>query len=134
MGLIIPSCYNGTSMTLTEFENLVVDAISSLPKEFAHAMENVEVVVEVWPSAQDLHDGKVPRGTTLFGLYRGIPKTKRGHYQAVLPDKISIFAGPIVAAYGDTHEIVRKAVRDTVLHEIGHHFGMSEDEIRNAGK
>ncbi len=111
-------------MTLKDFEALVIQALDNLPEQFAKALNNVEVVVEVWP----------PPGQHLFGLYQGVPQTKRGTYQAVLPDKISIFAGPIVAAFGDNPELLRKQVRNTVLHEIGHHFGMSEAEIRAAGK
>lgn len=120
-------------MTLKDFEALVAQALDHLPEQFAKALDNVEIVVEIWPTPQDLMAGKVTHGT-LFGLYRGIPKTKRGTYQAVLPDKISIFAGPIVAAFGENFDAVRQQVRKTVLHEIGHHFGMSEEEIRNAGK
>jgi predicted Zn-dependent protease with MMP-like domain len=120
-------------MTVREFEALVAQALDGLPETFAKLLDNVEVVVEIWPSRQDLIDGRVTRGT-LFGLYRGIPQTKRTHYHSVLPDKISIFAGPIVMAYGDNPEVIKKQVRNTVLHEIGHHFGMSDEEIRRAGK
>lgn len=121
-------------MTLKDFETLVTQALDSVPVQFAKAMENVEIVVEIWPSPTDLAAAGVRRGMMLFGLYRGIPKTRRGTYQAVLPDKISIFAGPIVAAFGHDPNEVRRQVRDTVLHEIGHHFGMSDAEIRAAGK
>lgn len=121
-------------MTLNEFNSLVEEALDTLPAEYSAFMENVEVVVEIWPNTQDLLDGHVRRGHTLLGLYRGIPRTKRTNYHAVLPDKISIFAGPIVAAYGDDPGVVKRGVRDTVLHEIGHHFGLSDEEIRRAGK
>lgn len=121
-------------MTLSEFEQLVGEAIDSLPEQFTKLLSNVEVVVEIWPTPGDLAAAQTEPGTTLFGLYRGIPQTQRGTYQAVLPDKISIFAGPIVQAYGEHFESVRQAVQHTVLHEIGHHFGMSEAEIQNAMK
>lgn len=111
-------------MTLKDFEELVAQALDHLPDQFAKKLDNVEIVVEIWP----------PHGENLFGLYRGIPQTKRGHYAGALPDKISIFAGPIVREFGDNPDAVRLQVRKTVLHEIGHHFGMSEEEIRNAGK
>ena len=118
-------------MTLKDFEALVTQALDNLPEEFARAMDNVEIVVEIWPTAQDLMAGKVTHGT-LFGLYHGIPRTRRGHYAGALPDKISIFAGPIVAAFGESPDEVRDQVRKTVLHEIAHHFGLDEHEIRNA--
>ncbi len=121
-------------MTLKEFEELVTAALDGLPPVFAKTMDNVEVVIEIWPTPEDLMAGHVGYGQTLFGLYRGIPQTKRGNYQAILPDKISIFAGPIVMTYGEDPVIVKGKVRDTVLHEIGHHFGMTDEEIRAAGK
>lgn len=111
-------------MTLEEFERLVGEALDGLPDVFAKEMDNVEVVVEIWP----------PPGPVLFGLYRGVPQTKRGTYQVVLPDKIIIYAGPIVRIYGDNTEEVKRQVRNTVFHEIGHHFGMTDEEIRKAGK
>jgi predicted Zn-dependent protease with MMP-like domain len=121
-------------MTVKEFEDLVTSALDGLPEAFARAMDNVEVVVEIWPTREDLIAGAVQPGDTLFGLYRGIPQTKRGNYQGALPDKIIIFAGPIVRLFGNNHDAVKKEVRKTVLHEIGHHFGMSDAEIRAAGK
>jgi len=121
-------------MTIKEFEELVAAALDNLPEQFARAMDNVELVVEIWPTGQDLVDGGVRGHGTLFGLYRGIPKTKRGTYHSVLPDKIIIFAGPIVAVYGENPEDVKAQVRNTVLHEIGHHFGMTDAQIRAAGK
>ncbi|OGG24430.1 hypothetical protein A3A79_04575 [Candidatus Gottesmanbacteria bacterium RIFCSPLOWO2_01_FULL_43_11b] len=112
-------------MTLREFEQLVAEALDSIPPEFRKLMDNVEVVVEVWPNPSNPH---------LFGLYHGVPQTKRTNYHSVLPDKISIFAGPIVMAYGDNPEVIKEQVRNTVLHEVGHHFGMSDEEIRRAEK
>ena len=121
-------------MTIKQFEDLVVTALDHLPETFARTLDNVEVVVEIWPTPQDLAAGGVmDPGMTLLGLYRGVPQTKRSNYTAVLPDKIIIFAGPIVRAYGEDGEAVKEQVRKTVLHEIGHHFGMSDEEIRNAG-
>ena len=121
-------------MTLEEFEQLVREALDRLPAQFARAMDNVEVVVELWPTMNDLAAGHTPPGSTLFGLYRGIPQTKRAGYNAVLPDKIVIFAGPLYARFGSDLTVLKREVRATVLHEIGHHFGMSDEEIRKAGK
>lgn len=114
------------------FESLVVEVLDALPEEFASHLDNVEIVVEDWPTLAHLQAGNVQPGMTLFGLYQGVPRTKRGNYAAVLPDKISIFAGPIVNAMGGDETRIREQVRKTVLHEIGHHFGMNEEEIRKA--
>ena len=121
-------------MTLKDFEDLVATALDDLPEEFARAMDNVEILVEVWPTPEELGAGHVTAGSTLFGLYRGIPKTERSNYAGAIPDKIIIFAGPIVAYFGHDPEVFRREVRNTVLHEIGHHFGMSDEAIRAAGK
>lgn len=116
------------------FEALVSEALDSLPEQFAKQLDNVEIVVEAWPTMLDLQSVRAHPGTTLLGLYHGVAKTKRAHYGMVLPDKISIFAGPILRMTGGDVDATRAQVRKTVLHEIGHHFGMSEEEIRNAQK
>ena len=125
--------YNKT-MNIAQFEALVAQALDGMPEEFARAMDNVEVVVEVWPTPEELADGGVGAGMTLLGLYRGVPKTKRASYAGALPDKIIIFAGPILTLSGYDPVAVKREVRNTVLHEVGHHFGMSDDQIRAAGK
>jgi predicted Zn-dependent protease with MMP-like domain len=112
------------------FEELVADALDSLPDEIATAMENVEVVVEDEPSGQDL--ARVPRGHTLFGLYHGIPLTNRYGYSNTMPDKISIFRGPIIRA-ARTREAIREQVRRTVIHEVAHHFGISDERLHELG-
>jgi predicted Zn-dependent protease with MMP-like domain len=101
------------------FRELVGEALDSLPDEFGRAIENVEVVVE---------DGH-PR-QTLLGLYHGVPKTSRGvGYFGVLPDVITIYRLPIEARYHTPDEL-RAAVRHVVLHEIAHHFGISDERLR----
>lgn len=119
-------------MTREEFESWVSEALDSLPDEFAKMLDNVEVVVEVWPTREQLLAGGVGRGRTLYGLYQGIPRTKRLNYFGALPDKITIFAGPILTSFGYQPESVKAQVRETVIHEIGHHFGMSDEEIYTA--
>ena len=119
-------------MTHEEFEALVARALESLPKEFAEKLDNVDVVVEAWPSTQQLKQSRVGSGMTLYGLYQGVPRTKRGQYFGVLPDKITVFAGPILQSFGSDVEVVKDQIRRTVIHEIGHHFGMSEEDIRRA--
>ncbi len=106
-------------MSPDEFQEIVDDTINNLPLEFASKMENVDVLIEDWPNPPSL----------LFGLYRGVPKTKRGnYYSGVLPDKITIFAGPILYVSKDKED-AKKRIKDTVLHEIGHHFGLSDKQI-----
>lgn len=119
-------------MTLEEFETLIAEALDTLPEAFGEKIDNVHIIARAWPTPSDLADGAVPSGGTLFGLYRGVPKTRRANYHGVLPDTITIFAGPILAATGGNPDAAKDQVRKTLLHEIGHHFGMSEEEIRKA--
>lgn len=116
-----------------EFEQLIVDAVSSLPAEILERMENVAITVQEWPSRTQLRSARVPPGSTLFGLYEGVPLTQRtSHYGMVTPDRITIFRGPLMT-YRRTPEAIVEQVRKTVLHEIAHHFGMSEEQIRRLG-
>jgi predicted Zn-dependent protease with MMP-like domain len=112
------------------FEELVADALDSLPPEIASRIENVEVVVEDEPSAE-LQAGLAP-GTFLFGLYHGIPLTNRGTYGNALPDKISIYRGPITRFWRDP-ERIRAQIRRTVIHEVGHYFGIPEHRLHELG-
>jgi predicted Zn-dependent protease with MMP-like domain len=112
------------------FEELVADALDSLPAEFASRIENVEIVVEDEPSPEILA-GLAP-GTSLFGLYHGIPLTKRGTYGNTLPDKISIYRGPITRYWRDP-ERIRAQIRRTVIHEVGHYFGIPEHRLHELG-
>jgi predicted Zn-dependent protease with MMP-like domain len=117
-------------MERAEFEALVSEALDSLPEDLMEQMDNVDVVVEDEPPAAEL--ARLPRGHTLFGLYHGIPLTGRGHYDGALPDKISIYKGPIERYYRRP-EAIRDQVRRTVLHEIAHHFGIDDDRLRELG-
>jgi predicted Zn-dependent protease with MMP-like domain len=112
------------------FEQLVVEALDSLPDEFGRAMQNVEVVVESEPPPDLL--AKLDRHTTLLGYYQGIPLTNRGLYDGALPDKISIFEGPITRIAG-TPARIKDQVRRTVIHEIAHHFGIDDDRLDELG-
>jgi predicted Zn-dependent protease with MMP-like domain len=121
------------TMTRSEFEDLVAQALDSLPPDIARHMSNIEVVVANWPTRRQLRSSNVPAGQTLLGLYEGIPLTQRGaHYHLVLPDKITLFQGPILAQC-HTREEVMETVRRTVIHEIAHHFGLSDDRLRELG-
>jgi predicted Zn-dependent protease with MMP-like domain len=112
------------------FEDLVAEALDSLPEEVARAMQNVEVVVEDEPPPEMIKG--LPRGTTLLGLYHGVPLTNRERYDRALPDKISIYKGPIVRL-ARTPERIKEQVRHTVIHEIAHHFGIEETRLHELG-
>lgn len=112
------------------FDQLVAEAIDSLPEEIGNMIQNVEIVVEPEPPVDYLQ--RLPRGHTLFGLYHGVPLTKRGVYDRALPDKISIYEGPITRSMRSA-DAIREQVRRTVLHEIGHHFGIEEDRLHELG-
>ena len=118
-------------MDRKDFEKLVAAGIDDIPEPFASKLNNVVVVVEGEPTAEQLSRGRVGRGGTLFGLYEGIPQTKRGSgYTLVLPDKITIFQKPIEVVAGGRTETIKQIVKDTVWHEIAHHFGLGEGEVR----
>ena len=115
------------------FETLVVEALESLPPDIQAKLENVEVVVEWRPSPGQLRRLGLGPGHTLFGLYEGIPHTSRtSGYNMVLPDKITIFREPI-EAHCQSNQQVRQSVRRTVLHELAHHFGISDERLRELG-
>ncbi len=106
------------------FEDLVGQALDTIPARLAHAMQNVVVLVEAEPPASDPH---------LLGLYEGVPLTDRGDwYAGVLPDRITIFRGPIVRTCSSYEEVVEE-VRVTVVHEVAHHFGIDDDELHDLG-
>jgi predicted Zn-dependent protease with MMP-like domain len=125
-------CYGTDSGTIAEmdagaeagfgdpFEEAIDNALHSLPAELRAAMSNVEIVVEDEP----------PGGQPLLGLYRGVPLPRRtSSYGGVLPDKISIFRGPITRLAGGDTDRLRREIRHVVLHEIAHHFGISDARL-----
>ncbi len=121
-------------MTRKEFEELVKQGIEQLPTHIRKLLENVDIVIEDWPSEDIIKKLKLPNKYSLFGLYQGIPKTKRGtHYANVLPDKITIFQKPIEKVARTPKEI-ESTVRKVVWHEIAHHFGLDEKRVRELEK
>ena len=111
------------------FTRLVEEALLDIPRRFRAEMRNVAVIVEDRPSPQILAELEVAPGDTLFGLYQGTPLPERGwSHGNTLPDRISIYQQPIEEACLDEEEI-RDCVAETVIHEFGHYFGMSEEEI-----
>src|SRR5437016_12034842 len=104
-----------------EFEQWVEEALASLPRELREYMSNVAIVIEDEP----------PQGQPLLGLYQGLPLTRRGSsYGAIPPDKITIYRGPLERFYGHDPERLRDQVRRVVLHEVAHHFGISDERLR----
>ena len=104
-----------------DFHECVQDAVDSLPHDLRQAVSNVALVVEREP----------PPGLPLLGLYQGVPLTRRtGSYAGVAPDKISIYRGPLERLYGGDPELLCRQVKRVVLHEIAHHFGISDERLR----
>ncbi len=122
-------------MERERFEQLTREAFESLPDELMKRMENVVLVVEDYPSADTSRRMNSGKGGFLLGLYEGVPLSKRGtHYGAypVAPDKISLYQRNIErVAHGE--DAVAAKIREVLVHEIAHHFGMNEQEIRDAG-
>lgn len=117
------------------FSALVAEALDSLPEEFLDRMENIDVVVEDWPRREDLEQvGLDPRDrAALLGLYHGVPLTHRGAQYAALPDIVTIYKGPIERLCGDDEEQVRRQVQHTVIHEIAHYYGISDERLDELG-
>jgi len=121
-------------MTQSEFEKLVEQGIEEIPPNIRKKMENVEIVIEDVPNAEQLRRAGVPAGSSLFGLYQGVPKSKRGVYYAnVLPDKITLFK-KVIESHCRTSEAIKERVKRTVWHEIAHHFGFDEKGVRDLEK
>lgn len=119
---------------IDQVEDLVARALDELPEEFAQLLDNVAVVVEEEPSEDDLAsvemDPDDPEDGELFGLYQGMPLTERDTfgYGGMLPDRIAVFAGPIQRACRSRREAIDE-IKKTVIHELGHHFGMEEEDM-----
>jgi predicted Zn-dependent protease with MMP-like domain len=111
------------------FERLVADALKGIPRRFRNAMSNIAIVVEDEPSRELLHEMEIEPPDTLFGLYQGTPLTERHwDYGNTLPDRILLFQGPLERDSRDPDELI-VAIGETLIHEVGHYFGMSEEQI-----
>ena len=116
-------------MDRERFDRLVAEAVDSLPPEFKDRLENIDVVVQDWPTRRQLISVGLRSRWELLGLYEGIPLTAAGrNHAAALPDKITIFRKPIEIAYRTEGRIVR-GIAETVRHEIAHHFGISDARL-----
>ena len=117
-------------MTREHFRELVEEAIDSIPERFALHVRNVGFIVEDEPSDELLDEMEIEEGGTLLGLYHGTPLTER-HWDHgnQLPDRILLFRGPIEEEAGGSEDEVFRAIGETLIHELGHYFGMTEEEI-----
>jgi predicted Zn-dependent protease with MMP-like domain len=120
-------------MDRDQFERLVAEALDDLPSEIQGYMENIAITITDWPSPAEINavGQKSPYG--LLGLYRGVPLTKRGRaYNMAMPDRIVIFQRPIEAV-AHTPDAIRERIRQTVAHEIAHHFGLDDAALAHLG-
>ena len=118
----------GSRLEQARFARLVRRALAELPSEYGRRMRNVEIVVDDEPEA-----GRVREGHELLGLYEGVPLTERASGEPYIPDRISIFRGPIQRMTTSPHRQA-EIVRDTVMHEIAHHFGISDERLTELGR
>ncbi|NOZ71471.1 MAG: metallopeptidase family protein [Chloroflexi bacterium] len=124
---------NPSALTLEEFSELAQEAARQLPEEIVAMMENVALTVAEYPTPEQRAAANLRPGFELYGLYQGVPQTQRGRgYGMVPPDRITIFMYPMVFHFRTVAE-VRDQVRRTLLHEIGHHFGLGEQKLRKLG-
>lgn len=119
-------------MERSEFERLVLEALNAIPEGLYQFLDNVDVVVEDWPTMVQLAISEIGEGEFLLGLYDGVPLTARQDYGDVLPDKITIFQKSIESVCDSNDEIVEQ-VYDTVVHEVAHHFGVDDERLQELG-
>ena len=119
-------------MNLDNFERLVHKALQQIPESLSAYLNNVDIVVEDWPSRDVLAGHTVDEDELLLGLYEGVPLTEREEYSMVLPDKITLFQKSIETICADNNEIIEQ-VRETVVHEVAHHFGIDDDRLEELG-
>jgi predicted Zn-dependent protease with MMP-like domain len=116
-------------VTRDEFRHLVAEALETIPQRFRDAMQNIAIVIEDEPTSEQLAEVEIEPPDTLLGLYQGTPLTERQWAHGnVLPDKITLFQGPIEDASEDEDDLI-VAIGETLIHEVGHYFGLSEEEI-----
>ena len=121
-----------SGMELSEFEGLVRQALTQIPPEITQHLGNVDLVVEERPSNEQLVGSGIGNDQVLMGLYEGLPLTERDDYGMVLPDKITLFQKAI-EEFCVTHDEIVAEVRDTVVHEVAHHFGISDERLDELG-
>ncbi len=120
-------------MARIDFQDVLRQALDDLPEPFRQALENVAIVVEEWPPGWLLDELGVPPEETLYGFYHGVPLPERSvSLSGNLPDKISIYRGPLQEDFLRAADL-RRQIRVTLLHEIGHYFGMDEEDLERLG-
>jgi predicted Zn-dependent protease with MMP-like domain len=120
----------GLSIPPGEFDGLVQRALDSLPEEYARMMKNIAVVIEEEPSRETLEDLDLDASDDLLGLYTGVPMGEETFFSpgGQMPSRVAIYRGPILRLCRTPEEVIQE-VRDTVVHEIGHHFGLTDDDM-----
>lgn len=119
---------------MPDFDSYIQQALDEMPSEFHEKLDNVNIFVEDFPTAEQAVKFRLrEENKMLLGLYEGIPQNKRGRYGVggAVPDKITLFRIPIMSVVRNERELI-KQIKDTLYHEIGHHFGMSEEDIERA--
>lgn len=116
-------------LTPAEFEAMVEEALASLPRRFLELVDNVAIVIEDEPSPEDLAEAGYEPGEELFGLYQGLSLPERGaFYSNVVPDRIVLYRGPLLRHCRSRSQL-KAEIRATVIHELGHYFGLDEEDL-----
>ncbi|NMB92353.1 MAG: metallopeptidase family protein [Parcubacteria group bacterium] len=118
-------------MTKEEFENLITAALTFFPQHFREQMKNVAIIIQDEPDDFQKQQLGYSSGDYLLGLYEGVPQIKRQNYNKAVPDKITFFQNNIERISGGNQESIKQIIIETLWHEIGHHFGMDEAQVRN---
>ena len=124
-------CYTPV-MERSQFEGLVRQALEAIPGGLLAFIDNVDIMVEDWPARDQLGGHVLEEGEVLLGLYEGIPLTERSDYGMVLPDRITLYQKAIESVCDSPAEVV-KEIRDTVVHEVAHHFGIDDHRLSELG-
>jgi predicted Zn-dependent protease with MMP-like domain len=119
-------------MRRKEFRRLVQQALAELPSEFLHRLDNVAITIEDWPGQDDLEFAGVQDRYDLLGLYVGTPLPERSGYNLALPDRIILYQKNIEAASENDDEALQQ-IKLTVIHEVAHHFGITDEELERLG-
>ncbi|MGH2474994.1 MAG: metallopeptidase family protein [Candidatus Limnocylindrales bacterium] len=114
------------------FDDLVEEALSTIPMPFAAALDEVAIVIEETPTPEQLHDNDLGPDDTLYGLYEGVPRTEWGADWIAVPNRISLFRLPLEADFADPDDLADQ-VWVTVVHELAHHLGIDDDRLHELG-